>query len=267
MPADWTEHGDGVFARRYRSLDLNVGVVVGEGGLVVIDSRANHHQGRELARHLEVFRRAVRSTPQAPSSGASLRAPPSGASEAQPPASTARARPVTMTPSEAMRAMLKEMAPDQAEAFDEVVITPPEFTFTSEVSVTFGGRHLVMRHLGRGHTDNDIVVSVPDAGVVFAGDLIEQGAPPAYNDAFPLEWPDTDAALLEMVGGVVVPGHGAAVDAAFVATQQEEIAEVARLARERHSEGMTAGSAARRGGPYPEEVMEVAFTRAWEALS
>ena len=265
MPADWTEHGDGVFARRYRSLDLNVGVVVGEGGLVVIDSRANHHQGRELARHLEVFRLPVRwvinthhhwdhTFGNAMFAAAAIWG-------------HARCAEVLRTGGEAMRAMLKEMAPDQAEAFDEVVITPPEFTFTSEVSVTFGGRHLVMRHLGRGHTDNDIVVSVPDAGVVFAGDLIEQGATPAYNDAFPLEWPDTDAALLEMVGGVVVPGHGAAVEAAFVATQQEEIAEVARLARERHSEGMTAGSAARRGGPYPEEVMEVAFTRAWEALS
>jgi hypothetical protein len=38
-----------------------------------------------------------------------------------------------------------------------------------------------LRALGRGHTD--LVVRVPDAGVVFAGDLVAQGAPPALEDA------------------------------------------------------------------------------------
>ena len=179
----------------------------------------------------------------------------------------ARCAEVLRTGGEAMRALVKEMAPDNAEMFDEVVITPPQFTFTSEVTVSFGGRQLEMRHLGRGHTDNDIVIAVPDADVVFAGDLVEQGAPPAYNDAFPLEWPDTDDALLALAGGVVIPGHGAAVDAGFVATQHEEIAEVARLARERRDQGMTPAAAAQQGGPYPEAVMAIAFGRAWEQLS
>jgi len=264
MPQDWTEHGDGVFVRRYPSLDLNIGVVVAEGGLVVIDSRANHVQGRELAHDLDPFALPVRwlinthhhwdhTFGNAMFAGAALWG-------------HARCAEVLRTGGEAMRAMVKERAPDQAAVFDEVVITPPEFTFTSEVTVTFGGRQLVMRHLGRGHTDNDIVVVVPDSGVVFAGDLVEQGAPPAYNDAFPLEWPDTDSALLDLAGEVVVPGHGAAVDAAFVATQRDEIAEVGRLARERHRAGMTAPAAAALGGPYPDEVMTVAFGRAWGQL-
>ncbi|MCW2717936.1 hypothetical protein [Pseudonocardia sp.] len=40
-----------------------------------------------------------------------------------------------------------------------------------------------LRALGRGHTDRDLVVRVPDAGLVFAGDLVEQGAPPALEEA------------------------------------------------------------------------------------
>jgi glyoxylase-like metal-dependent hydrolase (beta-lactamase superfamily II) len=83
-----------------------------------------------------------------------------------------------------------------------------------------------LRHLGRGHTGADLVVAVDD--VLFAGDLVEEGAPPAMEDSFPLEWPDTVTALLELVRGPVVPGHGAVVDAAFVTAQRDELARLAR---------------------------------------
>jgi hypothetical protein len=48
------------------------------------------------------------------------------------------------------------------------------------------------------------------------------------EDAFPLEWPGTATALLALVRGPVVPGHGAVVDAAFVAAQRDELARLAR---------------------------------------
>ena len=89
-----------------------------------------------------------------------------------------------------------------------------------------GGRAVSLRHLGRGHTGADLVVAVDD--VVFAGDLVEEGAPPAMDDAFPLEWAATLTALLGLVRGPVVPGHGAVVDAAFVAAQRDELARLAR---------------------------------------
>lgn len=265
MAPDWTEHGDGVFSRRYRSLDLNIGVVVGDGGLVVVDSRANHAQGRELARDLEVFGLPVKwlinthhhwdhTFGNAMFAAAAIWG-------------HTRCAEILRTGGEAMRSLVKEAAGEEAAAFDEVVITPPQFTFTSEVTVTFGGRQIEMRHLGRGHTDNDVVIAIPDAGVLFAGDLVEQGAPPAYNDAFPFEWPATASALLALADGVVVPGHGAAVDAPFAATQRDEISEVARLATERHAAGMTVAQAAEQGGPYPIEVMATAFARAWEQAS
>ena len=38
-----------------------------------------------------------------------------------------------------------------------------------------GGVEVVLRFLGRGHTGHDLVVEVED-GVVFAGDLVEEGA-------------------------------------------------------------------------------------------
>jgi len=91
------------------------------------------------------------------------------------------------------------------------------------VELDLGGRVVELRHLGPGHTPGDVVVRVPDAGVLFAGDLVEQGAPPAVG-------PDADVASWVGVLGrlgtadVVVPGHGDPVDRAFVEAQRAELA-------------------------------------------
>ena len=46
MPA-WTEIGDRMFVRRYAFYDQNIGVVLGDGAALVIDTRSTHVQGRE----------------------------------------------------------------------------------------------------------------------------------------------------------------------------------------------------------------------------
>ena len=43
----------------------------------------------------------------------------------------------------------------------EVVIDPPDRTFAETAHVEVGGRRVELRYLGRGHTDHDIVISVP----------------------------------------------------------------------------------------------------------
>ena len=39
---------------------------------------------------------------------------------------------------------------------------------------------------------------MPDAGVLFAGDLLEGGAVPFFGDAYPLDWPETAFRLAEL---------------------------------------------------------------------
>ena len=161
---------------------------------------------------------------------------------------------------------VKSMAPGQAKSFDEVAIVPPSHLVTDQATVTFGGRAIEMKYLGRGHTDNDLVVVLPDADVVFAGDLIENDAPPSFGDAYPLEWPETAAALVELVAGPVIPGHGAPTDHEFAVSQQADLAAVAAFARARHATGMTVETAAAEGGPFPEATLAEAFGRAWKHL-
>ena len=92
-------------------------------------------------------------------------------------------------------------------------------------TLDLGDRRVDLRFLGRGHTDHDVVALVPDASVLFAGDLVEEGAPPSFGDAFPLDWPATLGQLLDLAGeGPVVPGHGEVVDRDFVAGQLGDVA-------------------------------------------
>ncbi len=98
-----------------------------------------------------------------------------------------------------------------------------------------GGRRVEVAHLGRGHTDGDLVVVVPDADLVFAGDLIESAGPPSYGpDSWAHEWPATLDGLIGLMTARTraVPGHGDPVEREFVFAQRGRIAAVsAELSR------------------------------------
>ena len=48
----WVEIGDRVFVRRYEFFDQNIGVVLGDGEALVIDTRSTYRQAREIQAHL-----------------------------------------------------------------------------------------------------------------------------------------------------------------------------------------------------------------------
>jgi len=107
----------------------------------------------------------------------------------------------------------------------------PDHLVTNNVDVDLGGRRGRLFHPGLGHTDHDIAVWSPDTGVLFAGDLVEQGADPDFTDAFPLDWPTAVTELLGMTPRTVVPGHGDPVTADFVAAQRDDLTALADLCR------------------------------------
>jgi glyoxylase-like metal-dependent hydrolase (beta-lactamase superfamily II) len=100
----------------------------------------------------------------------------------------------------------------------------PTDVFTDRVSLDLGGRRVELVHPGLGHTDHDVVVHVPDAGVLFAGDLVEQGQPLSIGpDSTLARWPATLDAVLALGPRTIVPGHGEPVDPAFVRAQRDEL--------------------------------------------
>ncbi|MFT4163678.1 MAG: MBL fold metallo-hydrolase [Microlunatus sp.] len=92
-----------------------------------------------------------------------------------------------------------------------------------------GGVRVEAIYLGRGHTDGDLVVVVPDVHVVFAGDLVESAGPPQYGpDSYPHEWPATLDGLIGLTldHSIVIPGHGPAMNRLEVFEQRSRIAAV-----------------------------------------
>jgi glyoxylase-like metal-dependent hydrolase (beta-lactamase superfamily II) len=132
------------------------------------------------------------------------------------------------------RARIAADEPSIAADLWEVEVDPPDRVFAETATIEVGGRRVELRYLGRGHTDHDIVVSVPNANVVFAGDLIEGGAVPYFGDGYPLDWPETAFRLAELVRGTVVPGHGDHAGAGFATHQAEAFRTIAELGRRIH---------------------------------
>lgn len=116
----------------------------------------------------------------------------------------------------------------------DVRLLPPNRLVPHAQVLDLGGRAVTLSHHGRGHTEGDLVVRVDD--VLIAGDLVEEGAPPAFEDAYPLEWPETAARLLDLAFVSLVPGHGRVVDRAFLAEQHEELSKLDWLIRDGHAD-------------------------------
>ncbi|MDQ3886383.1 MAG: MBL fold metallo-hydrolase, partial [Actinomycetota bacterium] len=137
----------------------------------------------------------------------------------------------------------------------------PDRVVNARAELDLGGRWVLLAYLGLGHTDHDLVLSVPDARVVFAGDLVEQGAPPGFEDAYPLSWPATLTALLALGATTVVPGHGEPVDTAFVTAQRDELTELAALCKSVR-DGKHEASAVLARSPFDETTTSIALARA-----
>ncbi|GAA5191670.1 MBL fold metallo-hydrolase [Rugosimonospora acidiphila] len=158
--------------------------------------------------------------------------------------------------------------PELAEDLGRAVIAVPNRVVHRAATLDVGGRRVELRHLGRGHTEGDLVVLVADAGVVLAGDLVEQGAPPDFGDSYPLEWPETVAALLNLIStdAVVVPGHGAPVDRGFVEHQHGQLSELDWLIRYGHRDRATEQAVAARS-PFGPDASLVAVRRGFAELT
>ncbi len=90
-------------------------------------------------------------------------------------------------------------------------LTWPNLVFGEEMTVFLGKREVKLYHLGAGHTAGDIVAWVPDAEVMFSGDLVEYHSACYCGDAQLRDWPGT----LDMIRGfdprALVPGRGDAL--------------------------------------------------------
>ncbi len=254
------EVGPGVFALRYRFYDQQIGVVVGDDGVLLIDTRSSHRQAEEIRRDLAAITK-LPVTVVVNTHGHYDHA--FGNRVFRPAPIWGHRRCVSMleTTGETQRSEVAAGDSRLADELAEVEIDPPDRTFEDDVTLDVGGRSVDLHYLGRGHTDNDIVIRVPDAGVIFAGDLLENGATPYFGDGFPMDWPATVERMASFGDGGVVPGHGDAGDAAFLAAQLGDLRAIAALAHEIHR-GSTGLEDAIARAPFPAAAAREPLERA-----
>src|SRR5689334_18779110 len=274
---DFTEVADRVWVARYEWFDVNVSVVAGSAGLLVVDTNASELAAREVMGDLRrlsaaslfaavnthvhfdhTFGNAVLR-----SEGAELVAHEDAAAG-------------LLTHAAGIQAQAAAEA-DEDERYAELVATEPvvpERTFSSALTLDLGDRLVELVHPGRGHTDGDVVVRVPDADVVLTGDLVEEsamrsGVPGFGADCFPMDWPTSLDLVLNLISPdtVVVPGHGAPVDRAFVQEQRAAIGVVAETIRDLAGRGVPLDQALEAAEwPYPREALTEAVRRGYEHL-
>lgn len=147
---------------------------------------------------------------------------------------------------------------------------PASDTLSSARVLDLGDRLVEVIHPGPAHTDGDVVVHVPDAGLAFVGDLVEQSAPPSYGeDSFPLTWHTALDLVVNMLGedAVVVPGHGDPVGREFVEEQRAAVGVVATTISDLAGRGVSPDDALGASTwPFPVEALEHAVRRGYAHL-
>ena len=275
--SNFTEVADRVWVARYDWFDVNVSVVAGSRGLLVVDTNASDVAARTV---LADVRRL---------SGAPLVAAVNthvhfdhtfgnGVFKAEGAELIAHEDATAALPEHAadIRAQAAAEA-DEDPRYAELVATAevvPERTFSSALTLDLGDRQVELVHPGRGHTSGDLVVRVPDADALLAGDLVEEsamrsGVPGLGSDCYPMDWPATLDLVLNLVGPdtVVVPGHGAPVGREFVQEQRSSLGVVAETIRDLAGRGVPLDQAVDAADwPYPRESLADAVRRGYEHL-
>lgn len=259
MSDGWVEIGDRFFVRRYAFYDQNIGVVLGRGEALVIDTRSTYPQAREIIDDLRGLTRDP-VTVVVDTHGHFDHAYGNRVFRPATIWGQAGCVPFMARTGEARKAAIAADEPDLAGDLAEVAIDPPDRTFDEHATIEVGGRGVELRFLGRGHTDHDAVITVPGTDVVWAGDLLEGGAVPFFGDGYPMDWPDTVDALTALIApgsGVVVPGHGDHAGLDWARGQAACIRAVADLARRVHAHELTTDEAVA-AHPFPEYPAEQA---------
>lgn len=236
-----TEVAPGVFVFPDRRINLvpNVGVVLGDDAALVVDTGMGVANGDVVlaeARRLAGSRRLLLTiTHFHPEHGY-------GASRfveaAQIVYNASQAAELAESGQEFVE-MFCTFGPEVAAALEEVELVQPHDTYIGTTELDLGGRTVTLREEGGAHTAGDQVVLVGDAGVLFAGDLVENRFfSIVFGDvADGPAWIETLGRLEQIGATIVVPGHGEVGGPELIAAFRAYLVDVRDSVAERAGRG------------------------------
>jgi glyoxylase-like metal-dependent hydrolase (beta-lactamase superfamily II) len=147
--------------------------------------------------------------------------------------------------------MFSGFGPGLAELLEGVELVGPDVIYTGgRAELDLGGLRAELIEIGPAHTRGDQVVLLPDEGILFAGDLVEERFLPIFPDpdASGGRWLAALDRLDELEPRVVVGGHGAVGGGELIAALREYLVTTRDRVAALDAEG--------RGLPEIEETLE-----------
>jgi cyclase len=128
-----------------------------------------------------------------------------------------------------------------ASSFDPsgITATPPTRTFSGSLDLDVGGRQVRLTEVGPAHTPGDVLVHVPDARVLFTGDIVFVGAAPLVWEGPVSRCVAACDLILDLDVIAVVPGHGPVTDKAGVQRVRDYLAYVETESTARFGDGLS----------------------------
>jgi glyoxylase-like metal-dependent hydrolase (beta-lactamase superfamily II) len=89
-------------------------------------------------------------------------------------------------------------------------VVPPDITFDDRLLLTLGGKSFQMIYAGPAHSASDMMMMVEPDGVLFAGDIVQNGRIPFMNsdDVDTKQWLNALTVVEKLDPKFIIPGHG-----------------------------------------------------------
>jgi glyoxylase-like metal-dependent hydrolase (beta-lactamase superfamily II) len=246
------EIADGVYVVPDGRVPLvpNVGIVVGEEAVLVVDTAMGPRNGeriREMAAALAGGRRLVLTiTHFHPEHGFGAQAFRNGEI-----VYNRDQLDEFRDKGSAYLEMFKTFGDNVAQALENVELVEPNTVYDGGMhEIDLGGRSVRLLTWGRAHTRGDQVVFLPDERILFTGDLVEERCfaifpyfPPEDVDVDGEKWLAVLAQLEALEPATVVPGHGEVGDAGVIADVRDYIALLRAESRRLADEGVAVDEA------------------------
>ncbi|MGO8848748.1 fumarylacetoacetate hydrolase family protein [Mycobacterium sp.] len=128
--------------------------------------------------------------------------------------------------------------------FSGINVRNADQTFDRDLTIDVGGRRVDLLNLGPAHTAADSVAYVPDAGVLFGGDLLFIGCTPIVWAGPIANWISACDAMIALDAPIVVPGHGPVTDPDGIRAVRAYLAHVSERAEAAYRKGLSWSEAA-----------------------
>ncbi|MFT4571546.1 MAG: cyclase [Hyphomicrobiaceae bacterium] len=130
--------------------------------------------------------------------------------------------------------------------FSGIKLTPPTTLVDERMELDLDGLRVDLIYVGPAHTIADLIVHIPERGVLFGGDILWSACTPIGWEGTYDRWLEALDLVTSLAPDIVVPGHGPVTDLSGVAELRRYLEYVRTEATRFYEMGLPENEAARR---------------------